>query len=333
MTRKNNFYLAIINELRHSTNLTKIGKKLNISKQKLNHYLRQLKKEGYIEHKGKGWYEVTKKSKNLTNHSSFLKKDISRGHANVWNVNFKRKPEDWENRIEILKKKKVNFKLVGALKTTPRIKVLGRKVWLCNNHIRVFDKPKESYYGETAKESKNLALQEIKLIVGVLNRKLGTFLSLKDISFRKEHYALIKNDLAIEENRRGNIIRIKDEDGEWLLIDDSLEKGGELENIGKKAYKTNIPMQKWWNNHKKNNFEVTPTFILNTMNGIQQAVKSNQEMLVGVPKNMELLAKQIESHLALIKEYREENVAWRKKKTKEIRKEIKEGRQTSLSEF
>lgn len=265
-TCKTKFYLPILNRLSKDTNLSKIKKEFNISKQDLNYYLRGLKKKGLVIHKGRGWYEPVKQSKKSTKYENFLSKDSVRGHAYAWNVKLEEEVVGWNKRIEILKKKGMNFILVGAMKTTPRIKVLGRKVWLCNDHLRVFSKPKESYYGETAKESRNLAFQEIKLIVGVLNNKLGLFVKPSSISFQKEHYALIKNDLAIEYNKRKDILRIKDEEGEWLIVDDSFGEGGELENIGKKAYPINIPMQKWWNDNKEHNFKVTPTFVLENFN-------------------------------------------------------------------
>jgi len=286
-TRNQMFYLPIINELKQSTNLSNIRKKLNLSKQQLNYYLRQFKKKGLVIQKGRGWYEVVKESKNSTKYGFLLKKDLVRGHAYIWEIKLPKKIKNWDKRIKILEKKGINFKLVGAKKTTPRIKVLGRKIWLCNDHLRVFDRKDESYYGDNAKESRYAALQEIKLITNTLSNKLGILLNPSDIYFQKEHYALIQNDLAIEENKKGNIWRIKDEEGEWLLIDDSLEKGGELENVGKSAFKTNIPMQKWWNNNKETNFEVTPTFILNTMNGIQQ--------------NQTMFAENMASHIAAIK--------------------------------
>jgi len=324
-TGKKSLYLPILNKLKEGTNLTKIRNELSISKENLNYYLRRLNKDGLILHKGRGWYEPSKKSENTTKHGIPLSKDIIRGHAYVWTLNIN-KIKNWDKRIEILKKRGVNFVLVGALKTTPRIKVLGRKVWLCNNHLRVFDKKEQSYYGKDAKESKSIAFQEIKLIVGALNNKLGLSIKPSAILFKKEHYAMIKNDLAIEENRRGNIWRIKDEDGEWLLIDDSLEKGGELETVGKKAFQTNIPMQKWWNDNKEHNFKVTPTFLMETLSKLTLAQVEGQNQLLQY-------AEQNKQHLALIKEYRKENISWRKKKTKEIKKELTLGHQTKLGDF
>jgi len=283
---KENFYFSIISNLKLSTNLTNIQKKLNISKQQLNYYLRSLVEKGLIIKKGRGWYEPVKQSKNSTKYGTKLVKDSIRGHAYVWMIKLPKEIEGWDKRIEILKQKKINFNLVGALKTTPRIKALGRKVWLCNDHLRIFDKPKQSYYGKTAKESKSLANMELLSIIRVLENKLGFIFKPCKYSI-KEHYALIKNDLAIDKNRKGIIMRISDEDGEWLLVDDSLEKGGELETVGKGAYKNNIPLQKWWIDHKNQNFKVTPSFILNTMNGIQQ--------------NQLVFDKNMSSHLEILK--------------------------------
>lgn len=294
MTKKINFYLSILNILKTSTNLTKIQKKLGLSKQNLNYYLRELKKNGYIYNKDGGWYELTERSKNLTKYDKILSKDISRGHAYIWNVYFSKEIKDWNKRIQVLQQKDIHFILVGALKTTPRIKVLGRKIWLCNDHLRIFDKKKISYYGLDAKESRYLAFQEIKSIVGALNRKLGILLHPSKIHFKKEHYALIKNDLAIDQNKKGNIWRINDEDGEWLLIDDSLGEGGELENVGKKAFKTNIPMQKWWNNQKETNFEVTPSFILEGLSGLIQTQQMDAKNIIKHQKVLDDMSETLE---------------------------------------
>lgn len=267
-TPKQNFYFTILSELKKTTNLSKIKEKLSLSKQQLNYYLRQLKKKGFVYSKGYGWWELTQKGKNPTQYGIFLEKDSIRGHAYIWNVKLPKEIEVWDKRIEILKEKGINFNLVGAFKNIPRIKVLGRKVWLCDDHLRIFDIEKSSYYGENAIESRNNSTLQLYHIVDALEKKLGILFKPFEFSVRKEHYALIKNDLAIDQNRKGIIMRIADENGEWLLIDDSLGEGGELENIGKKALSTNIPMQKWWNDMKRTDFKVTPTFLMESMNQV-----------------------------------------------------------------
>jgi len=292
---KKNFYLSIINSLEESTNLSNIQKKLCLSKQQLNYYLREMKKKGLVIKKGRGWYEVVKISKNSTKYGNLLSKDSSRGHAFVWSIKLPEKITNWEKRIEILKEKGINYNLVGILKTTPRIKVLGRKVWLCNDHLRIFDKSKQSYYGKTAKESKQLAFQELLEIIRVLENKLGLLFRPFTYNIKKEHYALIKNDLAIDQNRKGIIMRISDKKGEWLLIDDSMGEGGELETIGKKSYKTNIPLQNWWNDNKKYNFKVTPTFLMESM-------KNNTQCISGLAETQTMNSRNIIKHQKVLDE-------------------------------
>lgn len=272
-TCKKDFYTAILDELKVSTNLPKIQKKLGLSRQGLNYYLRQLKKHGAIINKSKGWYEVVKTCKNTTKYGSNFVKDSARGHAYIVNIYPEKLPKDWNNRLEIIKKKKINYKLVGAKETTPRIKVMGRKVWLCNNHIRIFDIQHQSYNGENGIESRKKVFWIFYKILGALENKLGVSLRPYDLEWKKEHYALIKNDLAIDHNQKGIIMRVSDEDGEWLLIDDSLGEGGELENVGKKSLVTNIDMQKWWNKKKENKFKIDDDYIKENISEVKQRLK------------------------------------------------------------
>lgn len=300
MTKNQNFYVSIINKLKRTTNLSKIYKELFISKQNLNYYLRELKKNGYIIKRDKGWYELTERCKNITKYDKILSKDITRGHAYVWKIKVQKKIKNWDKRIQVLEKYRFKFKLVGALKTTPSIKILGRKVWLCNDHIRVFDKPKASYYGLNAIESRKSAFYEILLIVGTLNSKLNINLRPTDIYFQKEHYSLIRNDLAIYHNKKRERVHVSDEYGEWFLMDDSLGEGGEMENVGKKALQTNITMQNWWNDNKKHKFKVTPTFILESIGGLiqtQQMNAQNIEKHMNVLEEMSLTLKKIRDAL------------------------------------
>lgn len=289
---KESFYSAIQDELKRTTNLTQIGKHLGLEKQRLNYYLRKLEVQGAVVHKGKGWWELSSLSKNSTVYGSkTFPSDTIRGHAYVWVVKMPKRTKEfeakWEKRIEILETSEVHYKLVGAMRNIPRIKVLGRKVWLCNDHLRIYEKKDASFYGENAVEAKKKAVIELMNVLRALEGKLGIILRPCEWESVKEHYALIENALAIEHNKKGIIMRIEDETGEWALIDDSMGKGGELETIGKQAFPTNIKMQKWWNENKQTNFQVTPSFILETMNGIQQNQKQFAEQMIFLKENID----------------------------------------------
>jgi len=297
---KKELYTPIINAFKETTNLTDISNRLSISKQNLNNYLHNLTEKGYLVHKGKGWYELTEKSKLSTKYDEFLPKDFIRGHAYVWNIKLPKEIKHWDKRIEILKSKGINFNLVGALRDIPRIKILNRKIWLCKDHLRIFDKKDSSYYGSNSIEARTKALNEVFLIVGALERKLGVLIRPLDIEWKKEHYALIKNDLAIENNRKGVIMRISDELGEWLLVDDSLEKGGELENVGKKSFIINPKMQKWWNENKETNFEVTPKFLMEAIKNLVQIQITKDNEIKELRQDLNYVAQNQISHVRLI---------------------------------
>lgn len=279
-TRKKDFYQSLISQLKISTNLQIIQEKFKISKQQLNYYLRKLLKKGIIEKKGVGWYEVVKTSKNSTVYGNDLVEDLTRGHAFIWKAKISKKPENWDNRIKILEKSNINFKLVGAMNNIPRIKVYGRKVWLCNDHIKIWETKSKSYYSENAKDSKKQAYDEILIVFKALENKLGINLRPYLINLSRSHYALIKNQLAKHHNKNGEILRVNDKDGEWLLIDDSLEQGGELEVIGKNSTSNHDKMKGWWNDHKQNNFDVTPTFLLESLGKIIKVQQMHSDNIV-----------------------------------------------------
>lgn len=228
---------------------------------------------GLVRNVSYGRWEVINQSKNSTKYGIKLTKDMVRGHGYVINIIPEKLPEKWSKRLQIIRDKKINYKLVGAKQTTPRIKAMGRKVWLCNDHIRIFDIKDKSYYQDNSINSRKIAFLEFYRVIEALENKLGISLRPFDIEFKKEHYALIKNDLAIEHNRRGEIMRVSDEKGEWLLIDDSLEMGGELETVGKDALVTNMQMQKWWNKKKENKFKIDDDYIKNNISEVNSILK------------------------------------------------------------
>src|SRR5680860_70244 len=98
---KENFYLPILSFLKLSTDLTKLRKSLGIDKQNLNYYLREMVKDDLLVKKGRGWYEPLEESKNVTKYGKKLVKDMSRGHAYIWNLYPKKFPEDWKKRLAV----------------------------------------------------------------------------------------------------------------------------------------------------------------------------------------------------------------------------------------
>ena len=91
---------------------------------------------------------------------------------------------------------------------------------------------------------------------------------------------MIHNDLAIQCNRKGEKIHVHcDKEGEWCWIDDSYAMG-ELETGGKKALTRSLQVQNWWNDNKKHNFEVTPSFLMESIGGMVQVQQMHSHNIV-----------------------------------------------------
>jgi len=300
------FYFTILDKLKAGLNPAKICKDLNISKQNLNYYLRQIKDLGYIEKKGYGVWEVKEVKTIAFNTLRKRSKKTIRGHAFIWTAKTPKNIGNWEN---ILKKSDIPYKLVGS-NGFPRIFIKDRKVWLGSKRITIYEN--RSFYGVNAIESKKYAVISLIEMLRTLENKLD--INLKPYVFKpsREHYGIIKNDLAVQCNRTGEKIHIRDNlEGEWLWIDDSLQLG-ELETGGPKALVRNLQVQKWYNDHKKHNFSVTPTFLMETMNGIQQNQMIHSKNMVSHVKAIQDLSKgvqkwnsKIDKLINLIKKFKE----------------------------
>jgi len=280
----NNFYTPVYEFLKTSTNLTDLRKKLSISKQDLNYYLHKLKANLLIKHISKGHWEVIDSSKNIPKDTS--KKEI-RGHAFIWKIKIPKEIKNWKNRIEILKKNNINFLLVGINKSIPRILINNKKVWLGNKNIIIYDT--NSYYATKPIEVRKYAIYELSLILGMLESKLG--INIKPYTFKpkREHYSLIKNELAIQCNKNNEKIQVFDNGQNWMCIDNSYNLN-ECEFFTTKDISglvNSTGSQGFFNSQKNTNWKVTPDFVLNVMNGIQQ--------------NQLIFAKNMESHISAIK--------------------------------
>ena len=280
------FYLPILSLLKQSTNLKEIQKNLSISKQDLNYYLKVLLKNGLIEKKGRGYYEISKNTPKDTN----LPREI-RGHAFIWTIKLPKEIKNWDKRVEILEKSNIPFKLIGLLKKTPRIVINNKKVWLGEKSLIIYEP--HSFYGINAIESRKYAVLSLISCLQALESKFDINLHPYTFKPSREHYGIIKNDLAIQCNKKGEKIHIRDDlEGEWLWIDDSLELG-ELETGGTKALLRNIQVQRWWNDMKDTGFKLTPSFLMESINGLIKAQEMNNN-------NLSYIAQNYASHVEIV---------------------------------
>lgn len=237
---------------------SQIARDLNISKQKIHYYIRKLRDEGLIKKIGYATWEfnfdLTKVAKSV------------RGHAFMWKIKLPKK-FDWK---KILKTKNMKYQLIG-LKETPRIIIKDRKIWLGNKNIIIYEP--ESFFGTNSIESKKLAIFRLLKLINTIEDKLQISLKHKQgyiFKVARQHYSLIKNILAIQCNEENKKINIYNKEGLWFIIDNSYNYE-EAETIHpKSSLIDNLGMQKYFNEHKETRFQVTPRFILNTLNKVTQ---------------------------------------------------------------
>lgn len=260
--------LLVLNLLKKGLNPSKISKELNLKKQTLQYYLTNLKKKGIIQKKGYGVWEVKDfNSSTLNPHPKLI-----RGHAFIWTIKLPLETRGWEERLNRLK---IPYKLIRG--QTPRIYLGKKKVWLGKKTITLYEP--NSFYGQNAIESRKYAvftlLEDLKSLEKKLQFKLGNYV----FSPSREHFALIKNDLAKQCNKEGDKIVVRDYNGDWLWVDAS-DGIGELETGNHNALVNNMGVQKWWNDMKQTKFEVTPSFILNSLGQMIQVQQMNADNIV-----------------------------------------------------
>lgn len=271
------FVLVQIFELiKAGRNPAQISKELNIPKTTIAYSVGKLKKMGCIEKKGYGVWEAIQEPKKYEKvHKVGMtgtpkkvrtspKKQI-RGHAFKWRIRFF-KDINWEKRI---KESKLKYQMICMNKVF-RIIYKGRKIWLTKNGMVIYE-PLD-FMGKSSYESKGKAVYEMdRLIKSLLNRLRQNFVPYQ-FTTSTEHYAIIKNELARQYNDRKEKLLINNEEGTtWLWIDDS--KG--LSELETNDPKINREVQNWWNDNKKHNFQVTPTFLMETMNQQSNMIGQN----------------------------------------------------------
>lgn len=254
---------------------SQIAREQQISKQKVNYYIRKLKDEGMIKKKGYGVWET-----------NFYLNQVAktiRGHAFLWKIKIP-KQIDWK--VKIIQSKVQYRQLENKV---IRIFLNGRKIWLGKKNVIIYEP--ESFFGRNAPESLKFAIFKLLKSIHQIENKLNVNLRGKDgysFSIARQHYSLIKNCLAQQCNEKGVKIKVYHKRGLWFLIDNSYNLD-EAETVNKdSAISDNIGIQNYFNDHKKHNFKVTPSFLLNGM----KKVTDNQMMF----------AKNIEKHMDILQE-------------------------------
>jgi len=240
-----NLKYIVYNLLKNGVMPKDICSKLNMHMSALSYHLRLLKESGSIRKIGYGVWETIiyqekevkkvqvgdlKTSKNL----NFSTKD-NRGHAFRFKIKIP-KLNNWEKREQFLKKNNISYEIINR-GYTHRIILKGCKIWLNSSSIVVYFPPGLSFFGKSAKDSEDRAVFEMLIMMKSLDNLFHTSFKINKkyhIRVFGKHHSHVKNGLARMYNDEGRRIAIFNEDGQWLLIDDSFNLD-ELETVGNKG--------------------------------------------------------------------------------------------------
>ena len=283
---KKDFELDLISLIKAGKRPSQIAKDLKITLPNLSYYLSSLKREGIIRKIGYGVWEVKEvktNSKDTTTHEHILKE--IRGHAYIWKVKVPKEIKGY-NLESKLRSRGLKYKLVG-IKKTPSITILNKKVWLGNNNLVIYDS--NSYLGQSAIESRKYAVFRLLSILEALQKELDvSFKTTNGYIFKpsREHYSLIKNELAHQYNMKKERLVVRYHSETWFIIDNSFNLD-EAETIHPEtALIDNLGVQKFFNELKELNFEATP--------------KETWKAINQVTNNQLIFAKNMESHINAI---------------------------------
>lgn len=275
----------ILDKIKSGKNPSQITKDYNISKQKVNYYIGKLKQSGCIEKIGYGTWEFKKdleKVKIQPKGTIPGQKQI-RGHAFIWKIEFFDNL-GWPEIINNYKKKNLTFYKICNGQVFRTI-FNNRKIWLTKNGMVIYE-PLD-YLGYSSFQVKGTAVFEMDKLVKDFLRELNIKFRPYRFTTSREHYGIIKNQLAKQYNDRKEKLYIRGQDGTvWLWIDDSLSLG-ELENNNALV---NRQVQTFWNDHKKHKFEVNASMVLNNFQESAKQIKANAD-------NLEFHADNMRSHV------------------------------------
>ena len=252
---KQDVYFTMISMIQERKEIKEICKKLGISKQSINRYLKVLKASEQIKKIGYGVWEINEKEVNKIGNPVLLpnqkevnkignlvslskeKKDV-RSHGFSFKV-FIPNIANWNQRMRFLEKKKIFFKSI-LHKRVQSFVFRDHLIWLGDKYITVFFPRGKSYFVESAQTGYNYAIGDLNdLVVGLQNLFNARFYQQGKLVFRvnTQHHALIHNELAKMYNRKREKLRVYDDEGILRLVVDFSDVDGvkldELEAVSK----------------------------------------------------------------------------------------------------
>lgn len=292
LSDKKSFYFTVYNHIKNGLNPTKIADKYDMSKQQLNYYIAELKRNNYIKKIGYGTWTITNKEvkevKKVpmvtpTGGRSTSKKKIS-GHNIVFKIFLPDIP-NWDKRVNYMQSRDIDHNIMSNGKYQ-RIYVNGRKVWLCDKSIVIYTN--REYISESSAKSYRLAINDMYRI----NRKIEKMFNI-DIKKKgqyyfkcsRSHFANLNHYFAKHCNRNKIKVELIDNRGIWAYCDASNVDHLETCRSGQEGVSDqDIVLSPFFNTLKKEPYildKITYNFQLYAEN-IESHIKAIQDLGTGV---------------------------------------------------
>lgn len=287
--------VQVLEKLKAGLYPAQISKKYNIPKQTLTYSLDKLKELGCIKKVGYGVWEVLKEVPKVPiRPKGTLKVKVRtsikeiRGHAFIWKIEFI-SPYDWMDAIKKYRRKKLSFSAICRGKVARTI-FNNRKIWLTKKGLVIYE-PLD-FLGRSSFEVKGTAVFEMDRLIKGLMKELNLKIKQYRFTTSREHFAMVKNELARQYNDKKEKMMIRGDDGTiWLWIDHS--KGEHELETGDPNISRQV--QNYWNINKKHSFKINADYILKNFKQSADQIKKNAE-------HLEFHAENMRSHVGAIKE-------------------------------
>jgi len=295
--RTHNCELIVFRHIKSGLSPSLLWKKKTLTRRQVDYALTKLKRSGFVRKIAYGTWENVAENYSKRTHKKvkkvhrvgklhtleeFTKKpDSVRCHGITATIKIPRL-SGWNKREDVLKKLEIKYKRIPQ---GQRISFMDTKVWLCKDSI-VFYLPYE-WFADKAVQAKRQAMYDLITIIKKLEKRLKVgdngFKVGKGykIKFSRQHYSLIRNALARQYDKEKNKLFVYDDNGLWLIVDNSYNLH-ELETVHPETAVTdNEKVQAFFNGLKTT--PITPQFITETMGKIanEQLMYRNDLMEYG----------------------------------------------------
>lgn len=273
--------LRIWELIKEGKSIRDISQILKIHEDSLHRFLKPYKANGTIKKVGYGSWKLNAKTTRPFGGGTVASVEggvgfekVVRGHGFLFKLRLQRKIK-FQERQEILNKAGLNFKITNnhGIPYALTFVFRGFRIRFTERSLLIWQPKDISWFGNHAFESRNKAVTDLQKFLRelevTLKLRLDTTGSYK-FHIARNHYALIKNELAKEYNKDRKKLFVEDQAGLWLIIDNSFNLN-ELETIHSlTAVDDNIKVQLFFNELKETN--LTPKKIIGRFERVEDVL-------------------------------------------------------------